>query len=442
MKRTMRALVLLTATGGFWLTALVGCQTNGAGTAVGTDQLGRSAPAAPVFTGSKASALPSPATVAWDRSPAAASSTWKSVTAAKPDTASGQLAGDFPSWPAAAGAAPSANKTNYLPAQSGYGRYVDSSEPPTAQESPAPFRTARSSMNQASPAADNDPSASSGQTLDERSPGSARVQANSAVAQPFGRQSGETAPARLADSDAGFASKYATSFPANAPGRRNGNTATSSPAEPTDESKQPSLRIVNTKRIKLHFEVKDAGPSGISGVELWYTRNHRDWKRPDILPQRQGPYVVEVEDEGLYGFTLVARNNLGHGEPAPKPGDLPQVWVLVDLTAPVVKILSATVATESDGPKLAVAWTATDKYMGRRPVTLLYAEQPEGPWVPLAANLESVGSCQIKVPSCMPRRFLLRMEATDLAGNIGTDQIHNVVEIDQSQPRVSISKID
>jgi hypothetical protein len=42
----------------------------------------------------------------------------------------------------------------------------------------------------------------------------------------------------------------------------------------------------------------------------------------------------------------------------------------------------------------------------------------------------------------MPRRFLLRMEATDLAGNIGTDQIHNVVEIDQSQPRVSISKID
>ena len=39
-------------------------------------------------------------------------------------------------------------------------------------------------------------------------------------------------------------------------------------------------------------------------------------------------------------------------------------------------------------------------------------------------------------------RFLLRMEATDLAGNIGTDQIHNVVEIDQSQPRVSISKID
>ena len=143
MKRTMRALVLLTATSGLSLTALVGCQTNGAGTAVATDQIGRSAPAAPVFTGSKASALPSPATLAWDHSPAAASSTWKSVTAAKPDTASGQLAGDFPSWPAAAGAAPSANKTNYLPAQSGYGRYVDSSEPPTAQESPAPFRTLR-----------------------------------------------------------------------------------------------------------------------------------------------------------------------------------------------------------------------------------------------------------------------------------------------------------
>jgi hypothetical protein len=440
MKRIRTALVLLTAAGGSWLTALVGCQTNGPGTAVGTDQVSRNASAAPVFTGSKASALPSPATVAWDRSLATGLNSWKSVTAAKPDITSGQAAADSSFWSAAPGTASSA-KTNYLPAQSGYGRYLDTSEPAIAQESPAPFRTARSSMNPANPATENDPSTSSGQTLDERGPGSA--QANPAAAPPFGRQPGETTSGGFPDSDPGFASKYATSLTPNASGRRNGNTANPGPAtEPVDESKQPSLRIVNTKRIKLHFEVKDAGPSGISGVELWYTRNHRDWKKPDILPQRQGPYVVEVEDEGLYGFTLVARNNLGHGEPAPKAGDLPQVWVLVDLTAPVVKILSATVATESDGPKLAVAWTATDKYMGRRPVTLLYAEQPEGPWVPLAANLESVGSCQIKVPSCMPRRFLLRTEATDLAGNIGTDQIHNVVEIDQSQPRVSISKID
>src|SRR5262249_53061876 len=146
--------------------------------------------------------------------------------------------------------------------------------------------------------------------------------------------------------------------------------------------------------------------------------------------------------EGLYGFTLIARNSLGHGEPPPKSGDLPQVWVLVDMTAPVVKITSATVVPEIDGPKLTVSWTATDKYMSRRPVTLSWAEQPDGPWTPLAANLEGVGTYQMKLATTMPRRILLRVEATDLAGNIGTDQTHEVLEVDMSQPRVAILKID
>ena len=64
------------------------------------------------------------------------------------------------------------------------------------------------------------------------------------------------------------------------------------------------------------------------------------------------------------------------------------------------------------------------------------------PWLPLAANLESTGSHQTRLPPTMPRRFLLRMEATDLSGNIGTDQIRDLIEVDQSQPHVSILKID
>jgi hypothetical protein len=205
---------------------------------------------------------------------------------------------------------------------------------------------------------------------------------------------------------------------------------------------EPAFHVVNNKRIKLHFEVKDVGPSGIGGVELWYVHDNREWRKPDATPQKQGPYVVEVDSEGLYGFKLIARNSQGHGEPAPRPGDAPQVWVLVDLTKPAVKISSAKVLQEADGARLEVAWSATDKHLIRRPATLLYAEQPEGPWQPLVANLESSGTLQKKLPLTMPKRFVVRVEALDIAGNVGGDQTREFLELEQTRSRVSILRID
>src|SRR5207302_5597310 len=93
----------------------------------------------------------------------------------------------------------------------------------------------------------------------------------------------------------------------------------------------PAFHVVNSKRIKLHFEIKDAGPAGIAGVELWYMHENREWKKPDAPLQKQGPFVLEGDGEGLYGFKLIARNSQGRGDAPPLAGDMPQVWVLVDL---------------------------------------------------------------------------------------------------------------
>ena len=43
---------------------------------------------------------------------------------------------------------------------------------------------------------------------------------------------------------------------------------------------------------------------------------------------------LQVSEEGLYGFTLVAHNGVGGGKEPPHAGDLPQIWVLVDQTKP------------------------------------------------------------------------------------------------------------
>ena len=78
----------------------------------------------------------------------------------------------------------------------------------------------------------------------------------------------------------------------------------------------PEVRLVNSPRIALNYEIKDKGPSGVSEVELWYTQDGRSWNKCP-LPKptdEQGftsPLTFAVDGEGVYGFTLVARNGNG-----------------------------------------------------------------------------------------------------------------------------------
>src|SRR5207248_866378 len=39
------------------------------------------------------------------------------------------------------------------------------------------------------------------------------------------------------------------------------------------------LKMVNSRRVSLDFDLKDKGPSGLSSIELWLTTDGRAWKR-------------------------------------------------------------------------------------------------------------------------------------------------------------------
>jgi len=84
------------------------------------------------------------------------------------------------------------------------------------------------------------------------------------------------------------------------------------------------VRLVNTKRITLNFEVKDVGPSAVQRRAVVHP-GRKDWKKYDAPTQAQA-YVVEVDDEGMYGFTLLAKSGTGIGKEPPQSGDQPQVW--------------------------------------------------------------------------------------------------------------------
>jgi hypothetical protein len=210
----------------------------------------------------------------------------------------------------------------------------------------------------------------------------------------------------------------------------------------SQQARPPAVRMVKTKRITINYEVKDVGPSGISGVELWCTQDGKTWTKRDMSRKIKPPYVVDVEEEGLYGFTLLAKNGIGLGPESPKSGDLPQIWVEVDMTRPVVHLTGVNASSTGKVQNVIVHWKANDKNLGPRPITLSYAPCEEGPWQVMAANVPNTGRYVWPMPPETPARFLVRVEAADLVGNVGSAQTPKPVLMDRAQPVVNILNVD
>jgi hypothetical protein len=205
---------------------------------------------------------------------------------------------------------------------------------------------------------------------------------------------------------------------------------------PPSDPASPAIRMVNSKRVTLNYELKDVGASGVSGVELWCTHDTKSWTKGEIVAQTSHSFTVEVKEEGLYGFTLLARNGAGIGKDAPAPGEQPQVWVTVDVTKPTVQICSVEIDRAAKTPTVEIHWVAKDKNLGPKPITLSYAEQPDGPWTPIAAGIENTGQHEWQPPATAPRCIYLKVEAVDLPGNTASAQTANPLRLDAAAAAV------
>jgi hypothetical protein len=196
--------------------------------------------------------------------------------------------------------------------------------------------------------------------------------------------------------------------------------------------------LVNHRRIRLNYSISQAGPSGIAAVELWATRDGKNWTRYSNEPPPNGPLVVHVTEEGRYGFSVVVRNGAGLSSPQPQRGDAPQIWVDVDETAPRVKLTDVVLGQGSEVGTLGIYWTAADQYLRQRPVTISMAKDVNGPWTQVVTNVENTGKYIWQMPKDMPYKFYVRVEATDRAGNVGSDKTYTPIKIDLIPPRGTI----
>ena len=103
-----------------------------------------------------------------------------------------------------------------------------------------------------------------------------------------------------------------------------------------------------------------------------------------------------------------------------------------------MQILSVQVGNGIDKGKLTTTWNARDKNLGHNPVRLSYAESRDGPWQLIADKLTNTGKHVWTMPDGLPYQFYVRVEAVDLAGNVGEAVTQEKVKVDLSLPKAKI----
>ncbi len=192
-------------------------------------------------------------------------------------------------------------------------------------------------------------------------------------------------------------------------------------------------RMINSRRFELEYDVESVGPSGIAKVELWGTTDGgKTWKSFGLDNDNRSPLLVNVPGEGLYGFTIIFQNGNGFGGYPPREGDVPEIWVGVDLTPPSAKITGADIGR--DAGELVVSWTAQDERLDPRPISLSFSEHPMGPWATIAAGLENTGQYAWRLDNRVPNHIFLRLEVRDESGNVGQYVSPEAVALNLQRP--------
>lgn len=227
------------------------------------------------------------------------------------------------------------------------------------------------------------------------------------------------------------------------PGQR--HSAGSGPAAPFQgELLPPGIRprMVNSRRFELDYDVESVGPSGIARIELWGTRDGgQTWYDLGPDDDNRSPYLVSVDDDGLYGFRMVVESGSGLRTPRPRSGELPDVWVGVDLSPPEASLVEVSQGTGEQAGELVIRWQASDHLLAERPVSVAFSTSPRGPWSTIATGLPNSGQYRWRLDNRVPDQVYIQLEVRDEAGNISHVTTPDPVAMDRVRPKGLIRSV-
>ena len=149
-----------------------------------------------------------------------------------------------------------------------------------------------------------------------------------------------------------------------------------------------------------------------------------------------------MPSEGVYGFRLVITAMNGLSGDVPQSGDLADMWIEVDQTSPEGELLSAPYGDDVTQGSLVIRWQASDRNLGRRPISLYVSESPSGPWDVLSAGLPNTGQYDWQIVPSLPKRVFLRLEVKDRAGNLHFNQLPRPVDLSALSPRGTLRGLE
>lgn len=228
-----------------------------------------------------------------------------------------------------------------------------------------------------------------------------------------------------------------------------GGTSNNPPSTP----QRPGTHYINSTQIAIPYRISNVGVSGVPVTDLWVTRDlGRNWQKvpksaDEIgnLPATPGEgetitkqFVYNAGGEGLYGFTIVVRSGVGIGDADPRPGEQPKRLVEVDVTRPEVE-LRITRGSGPDVRNVTIEWTARDKNLIDRPVSILWSKAKEGTeWEPVVTDLDARGKYVWTISDQGPFQFFVQVRAVDKAGNIGSATGNDQITVDLNRPKADL----
>lgn len=202
-------------------------------------------------------------------------------------------------------------------------------------------------------------------------------------------------------------------------------------------------RVVKSRQFNIDYRIDDIGPSGVSTIELFVSQNNGDkWYRYGVDEDHRSPFEVEVPSDGVYGFVMRVVSGAGLTDPAPQPGERPEISIVVDSSPPVVNLFPLQQGQGADANRILITWKATDQKLADRPIALSYAANPDGPWQQISDWLPNTGQYIWNVGQGIPPRLYVRVVARDAAGNLARVDTPQPVLVDLAKPTARIVDVE
>lgn len=203
------------------------------------------------------------------------------------------------------------------------------------------------------------------------------------------------------------------------------------------------VRAVKSRRFEINYRIEDVGPSGVSAVEFYITQNHgQKWWKYGEDADKQSPFVVEVPEDGVYGFAIRVRSGVGLMDAPPQPGEEPSIVIVVDHTPPVVQLLPIQQGAGGQLNRLTISWQVRDDNPSDKPISLAYSANPNGPWEPICGWQPDTGSYVWTIGQSVPSRLYIRLVARDAAGNHSFVDTPQPLMVDLSKPTARILDVE